>query len=255
MRVAGVMAAGGVVAVVAVGAIAWSRDHGGVVSYQGYRGTAIVSTDGRTLIVGPYGLVCGATVTAVARESRARVALFVRQETGGPGCAPGEGAMAQVPAQRIRLRAPLGRRELVDGSTGTATPWISARLILRPRLVPAGYRSGGLMPWMSSALNPSGARSAACMQIYQVGRDGPDEFLIIQSTGGLQLQHRGAWTPIRVRGHSGRASAGEIIWRERGLTDLIAASPALPVAQLVAIANSGGGYPAAPGTATAGSRH
>lgn len=142
------------------------------VSLQGYSGTAIVSAGGRMLIVGPYGLAWGATVTAVARESRARVALFLQYVSGGSTCGPGEGAMGLMPAQRILLRAPLGHRKLVDGETGTATPWLSARLILRPRLIPVGYWSTGLLPWMSSSLYTGGVRSAARMQIYQV-RSGP----------------------------------------------------------------------------------
>jgi hypothetical protein len=173
----------------------------------------------------------------VARESRARVALFVRYAAGGHPCRPGEGAVGLVPAQHISLRAPLGHRKLVDGATGTATAWISARLILRPRSIPAGYRSRGLMPWLSSSLYPRGVRSAACMQTYQL-ENGPDEFAIIQSAAGLQLHHPGGWTPIRVRGHPGRAAAGVITWREQGLTDSISASGGLTTSELVAIADS-----------------
>jgi antitoxin (DNA-binding transcriptional repressor) of toxin-antitoxin stability system len=47
------------------------------ISYTGYSGTAIVSADGRTLTVGPYRGACPAKVSAVARESRSKVALFL----------------------------------------------------------------------------------------------------------------------------------------------------------------------------------
>lgn len=207
------------------------------VSLQGYRGTAIVSADGRTLIVGPYGRACGGTVTAIARESRVQVSLFLRYVWGGPACRPGEGALALVPAQRIRLHAPLGRRKLVDGETATATPWLSARLILRPRLIPAGFRSVGLLPWISSSLYTGGARPAACIQIYQL-RNSPEEFEIIQSAVGLRPRHGGEWKPVWVRGHPGRAAAGMVTWREHGLTDLISASNGLSTSQLITIANS-----------------
>ena len=204
---------------------------------QGYAGTAIVSSDGRTLIVGPYGLQCGDTVTVVAQENRAKVSLFVQYMPGGPACFPGEGAMAMVPEQHIQLRAALAHRKLVDGKTGTATQWLSARLVLRPRFIPAGFRSTGLLPWMSSSLYPDGVRSAACMQIYHL-RNRVQEFEIIQSAAGLQLQHRGGWKPIRVRGQPGQAAAGVITWREEGLTNFMSASEGLTTAQLIAIADS-----------------
>lgn len=207
------------------------------VFYQGYSRTAIVSADGRRLIVGPYGLACGDKVTAVARESRTRVALFVRYVPGGHACGPGEGALAIVPAQLIRLRSPLGHRMLVDGKTGVATPWLSARLILRPRVIPVGYRSTGVLPWMSSSLDKGSARNAACMQIYQV-RNGSEQFGIVQSAAGLRLQRGRGWRPVLVRGHPGRAAAGMITWREHGLTDLIWAIGRLTASRLIAIANS-----------------
>lgn len=212
------------------------------VSLQGYSGTAIVSDDGRTLIVGPYGLECGGTVSVVARESRARVDLFLQYVPGGSACVPGEGAMAMVPEQRIRLHAPLGHRKLADGQTGKATPWLSARLVLRPRLIPVGYLSGGLLPWISSSLYAGGVRPAACMQIYRVRNfralSGADEFAIIQSAAGLQLQPSGGWKPIRVRGHPGQAAPGMITWREQGLTDLISTGAGWTTSKLIAIANS-----------------
>lgn len=207
------------------------------VSFEGYGGTAIVADGGRTLIVGPYGLVCGDTVTVVARESRARVGLFLKYVSGVYACQPGEGAMGLVPAQRIRLRAPLSHRKLVDGRNGVATPWLSARFILRPRLTPAGYRSTGLRPWISSSLYQGSGRSAGCMQIYQL-QNRPREFEIIQSPAGLWLRHRGDWRRILVRGHRGRAAPGMITWREHGLTNVISAYGGLSVAQLLAIANS-----------------
>jgi hypothetical protein len=204
---------------------------------QGFGGTAIVSADGRTLTVGPYGGMCGDTVTAVARESRTTVALFLQEVPNGPACLQGRGTMAMVLGQRIRLRAPLGDRKLVDGKTGTATPWLSARLALRPRLIPAGYRSTGLVPWSNPSLDGWAVRPASCMQIYRT-RSGPQEFEIIQSAAGLRLPPGGGYKPVLVRGHSGFAAVGVITWREQGLTDVISSSGGLTTAQLVAIADS-----------------
>jgi hypothetical protein len=66
-----------------------------LVTYQGYAGTAIISADGRTLVVGPYGLDCGSRVTVVALEGVAKVALFLQYTPAGH-CNPGEGAMPLV---------------------------------------------------------------------------------------------------------------------------------------------------------------
>jgi len=204
-----------------------------LVTYQGYSGSAIVSADGRTLVVGPYGLECGSTVTVVAREGVAKVGLFL-QYTPARQCNPGEGAMAQVTAQRIRLHTPLGDRNLVDGETGTAIAYLSAGLILRPTSIPAGFRQIGLLPWMSASLDPRGARSAACTQIYQA-RNGLNEFEILQSAAGLQLPGS-SWVPITVRGFPGRATADVISWHEHGLNDAIWGP--FGTSELVAIADS-----------------
>jgi hypothetical protein len=221
---------------------------GCVVSYQRYGGTAIVSTDGRTITVGEFGSGgCGATVKAVARESATRVALFLRSTPLNPPACP-NAAESLITSQKIRLRAPLGSRKLVDGRTGTATPWISARLVLRPTRLPRGYRPAGLIP----AANLAWAQSpgpAGCTQYYQ-SPNKPNEVLeIIQTTGRLPRSEipPGGRRPIRVRGHPGHASRNVITWREDGLTDYILMrgnlspqdSPQLlTTQQLIAIADS-----------------
>jgi hypothetical protein len=98
-----------------------SRASGQVVSCQGYGGTAIVSTDGRTITTGEFGASCPAKVKAVARETATRVALFLQLSTprNPPSCP--NAAAAIIPAQNVRLRAPLGSRKLVNGRTGRPT--------------------------------------------------------------------------------------------------------------------------------------
>ncbi|MDR2987232.1 MAG: hypothetical protein LBV34_20580, partial [Nocardiopsaceae bacterium] len=113
-------------AIVILGCIAALSSGGGViggsggqvVSYEGYRGTAIVSTDGRTITVGEFGSgSCGATVKAVARESATLVALFLRTSTPrNPPACPNIAA-SRITSQKIRLAAPLGSRTLVEGRT------------------------------------------------------------------------------------------------------------------------------------------
>jgi hypothetical protein len=211
------------------------------VSYLGYSGTAIVSADGRTLIVGPYGNECGATVTAVAKENATKVALFVQSTTGSaPACQPGAGAMSLVVEQSIRLQDPLGRRKLVDGASGRPTPWLSGRLVLRPTVLPRGYRLMELRPWVTQSI-----REAACDQVYQA-RGNANVLEIIQVAGRSPNLGPGpdGWTRIRVRGHPGRASENLITWREDGLIDYVTAyrlggTQRLPTTkQLIAIADS-----------------
>jgi hypothetical protein len=238
--VAAIAIVGGLAAVCA----GWPVPGGsGSVSRQGYSGSAIVSADGRTLTVGPYALSCPATVTVVGRESVGRVALFVQYLTpeNPPACPPGSGTAALRAEQTVRLRAPLGRRRLVDGATGSPTPWISARFVLRPAGLPPGYRLSEMRPW----LNLTSRSLPACVQFFQASGD-PDVLEIIQSAGRAPvLGGAGDWTKIRVRGHPGRASRNLITWRENGLMDYVLIgeqSPAGPqvlsTRQLVAIADS-----------------
>lgn len=240
MRRAAVMTSMGFLA-----AVAGCSGAGSQVSYQGYGGTAIVSTDGRTVTVGQFGTSCPAKVMAVARESATRVALVLQLLTpdNPPPCLPS--AAPIVPSQAIRLHAPLGSRKLVDGATGRATAWISARLVLRPAALPAGYRLTELIPAadISRAQSP-GPRG--CKQFYRSQRDA-NELEIVQSAGSVQIPGAGSggWTRIRVRGYAGRASRNLITWRENGLTDYVligeqspGGAQVLSTRQLIAIADS-----------------
>jgi hypothetical protein len=75
-----------------------------VVTYQGYSGTAIVSTDGRTVTVGPFVPPCFGTTTAVAAQTATRVELWLRDTV------PARHGVCQVmkafaDSQQIRLQA------------------------------------------------------------------------------------------------------------------------------------------------------
>jgi hypothetical protein len=156
-------------------------------------------------------------------------------------------APSRIASQKIRLRAPLGSRRLVDGRTGRATAWISARLVLRPTHLPRGYRLADLIPaaYLVPAQSPG---PAGCTQFYR----SPNKarwLEIIQTAGKLPRSETppGGGAPIRVRGHPGHASRNVITWRENGLTDYILTigmqvpqdSPQLlTTRQLIAIAES-----------------
>jgi hypothetical protein len=225
------------------------------VSYQGYGRPAIVSVDGRTVTVGGFAAgTCGITVRAVARENATRVALFLESSVPAnpPSC---PNAMASVvTAQDIRLTEPLGSRKLTDGATGRAIEWISARLVLMPTALPPGYPLSELIPAGTLRLTLS-QTPAGCVQLY-TSRTNPDELVIGQSTGNVQLggSGQGAWVRIQVRGHPGMAARNVITWRENGLTNYISVETAansaepqvLSTQQLIAIADSAPAYNTAP---------
>jgi hypothetical protein len=196
---------------------------GSKVSYQAYGETAVVSADGRTIVVGPYTPVsCGAYFTAVARETATMVALFLRavNKPEPSGCSNGISA-APVWAQNIRLARPLGNRKLVNGATGGEVAWISAKFVLRPAALPAGYRLILFVP----AVHWPGAGSSGPAGAYQLyGSPHSQGMMVIdQSAGSVQVPGPGpgGWIPIRVRGLQGRATRNLITWRETGLTDFI----------------------------------
>ena len=229
---------------------------GGQVSYQGYGGTAIISADGRTVTVGQYPSgACPASVTPVARESAARVALFLEYVTprNPPSCPQAAGAAALVDARDIRLRQPLGNRKLVNGATGRAIAWIGSTLVLRPTFLPAGYALRELIPAASLGRAQSPG-PAGCVQIY-TARGRPADLMIVQSVGGVHVpgSRAGRWTPVTVRGHPGLASGNQVTWREHGLVDYILSvgpspegPPALSARQLIAIADSAPAYDLSP---------
>ena len=247
MRQVAALAVLGCIAALSSGCGAVGGTGGQVVSYQGYGGTAIVSTGGRTITVGQFGSgSCGATVKAVARESATRVALFLRFSTprNPPPCP--NTAASRITSQKIRLRAPLGSRKIVDGRNGRATAWISARLVLRPTRLPRGYRLTKLIP--AADLAPAQSPGpAGCTQYYQ-SPNKASWLEIIQTAGKLPQSETppGGGPPIRVRGHPGHASRNVITWREDGLTDYILIGVTTPqdsphlltTQQLIAIAES-----------------
>lgn len=227
-------------------------------SYQGYGGTAVVSTDGLTIMVGSYPHASGCeTIVPVARESTARVALYLKDVTrgcrggsGGGATAPNHMAPEPVFAANIRLRQPLGDRMLVNGATGKTIAWTSSRLVLR--LADTGYRLRTIEP--TADISGVQEASAGATQSYSKG-DGPERLFIVQSAGSIRLpgQAPGGWIPIRVRGHPGRATRNLITWQENGLTDYMQVSAQaqgdpqiLTTRQLIALADSAASYASVP---------
>jgi hypothetical protein len=192
---------------------------------------------------------CAATVTAVARQST-KVALFLQAVTKPGGCPNGQNEAPPVQAQDIRLAQPLGSRKLVNGATGGVIAWLSARLMLPPTALPAGYRLTGVIPAVTS-LRGGSSGPAGVTQFYGLPRD-TDALAIAQGAGSSQVPGPwpGGWITIRVRGRSGRATRNVITWRENGLTDFILVGgltgpdwpQLLTTRQLIAIADSLSAY-------------
>ena len=148
-------------------------------------------------------------------------------------------------AQDIRLAQPLGNRKLINGATGHQTAWISAKFVLRPAVLPAGYRLSMFEP----AAHWAGTGSSGPAGTYQLYGSPHTKLIIDQSAGGSVHgpgPGPGGWTPIRVRGQPGRAAHNLITWRENGLTDFIVVEgndgserpQLMRTRQLVAIADS-----------------
>lgn len=217
--------------------------HGGgqtVVSYVGYAGPTLLSADRRTVTVAGFPYPCFGTLRPIARETKMRVALWLRYVTPvHHGVCNMD--MAMEGPQVIRLSAPLGSRLLIDGATGRSLHWFDARRMLRPSVIPAGYKLQVVTPFETGSL-PDQAISG-CRQDYQ---SRAATFSIIQSAGTLELPQTGQHAPaaIRVRGHPGFASAYAIAWREKGYNVLIEAypkmgrAPVLATTALIAIADS-----------------
>ncbi|MDR0342869.1 MAG: hypothetical protein LBI49_07050 [Nocardiopsaceae bacterium] len=217
--------------------------HGGgqsSVSYAGYAGPTLLSADQRTVTVAGFTYPCFGTLRPIARETRTRVALWLRYVTPvHHGVCTMD--LAMEGPRNIRLSAPLGSRLLVDGATGRSLRWFDVRQMIRPAAIPAGYKLHVVTPLVTGS-QPAPA-TPGCRQDYQY-RGGT--LSIIQSAGSLELPQAGGRAPAasQVRGHPGLASAYAIRWREAGYNVLIEAfpetgkAPVFTTAALIAIADS-----------------
>jgi hypothetical protein len=158
---------------------------------------------------------------------------------------PGEGALAVPPPLQVRLAAPLGKRKLVNGATGERVPQFDARLLLRPGILPPGYRLRQAIPRLTG---PEGHAIAQVQLWYSPPAERADWLVITESPESplvlppwqSQPQH-GRWTRTRLRRVQGWAAPGVIAWRQRGLIYSISADTPLTTAQLIAIADSATG--------------
>jgi hypothetical protein len=225
------------------GVVAAMDGHGGdktIVSYVGYAGPTLLSADQRTVTVAGFTYPCFGTLKPIARETRTRVALWLKYVTPAHhGVCNMD--MAMEGPRKIQLSAPLGSRRLVDGGTGRALHWFDSRQLLRPSAIPAGYKLMVVTPFVSGSLPAS--PTPGCRQDYQSRRA---TLSILQSAGRLELPQISGVppVPIQVRAHRGLASGDAITWREAGYNVLIEAyprtgkAPVFTIPALIAIADS-----------------
>jgi hypothetical protein len=212
-----------------------------VVSYDGYAGPALLSADQRTVTVAGFSYPCFGTMQPIARETSTRVSLWLKYETPAHHGACNS-SMAMEGPRNIRLSAPLGGRLLIGGATGQPVHWFDVRRMLRPSVIPAGFKLQEITPLLANSL-PAPA-TPGCRQEYLARGDAT--LSIVQSAGSLQLPQTGNRAPgaIRVRGYPGYASADGITWREGGYNILIedfpgsGSVPVLTTAELITIADS-----------------
>ncbi|MEU7040028.1 hypothetical protein AB0A77_03085 [Streptomyces varsoviensis] len=196
----------GTTAVVTVALTAWwlwekrhehDRDHGRVVSQ------ILVSQDGRTLTTAVSWSPCNESrPQLLVRESSGTVALSMREDL--PDLShPCETSKHQQVA--VTLREPLGKRRLVDASTGGRIPPFDGAFLLTPRYLPPGYAQTDAMyqeepgprpglpyllerepgpAWTRYYREGSGLPSLAIAQITGRGRQGGGEGKAV-SVGGL----------------------------------------------------------------------
>lgn len=233
------IAVGAVIAVLAaVTAALWAYLHSTVVFTVSVDGGALVSPDGRTVSVTAASL-CDQTDTLIAREQPASVTLTVQiAEPRNPPCS----GMPGFAVYRAQLQAPLGRRKLLDGSTGRPVPFFDSRHLLRPAYLPPGYAFRYDAPNAYYLLGyeylaPQEGPTASCSQLYSDGSD--DDLLVVtQAIGGrLEWPPRLRPRPVLVRGRRALEIPGRISWAQDGQTIVVATTDtALPTSELLQVA-------------------
>jgi hypothetical protein len=157
---------------------------------------------------------------------------------------------ALLPTVTARVSVPDLSQPIVDAGDGHAIPTFRQAGALHPSHLPTGIVADTTSLYGdvgSAAPTFGGAGSATMTETF------PDTESAISPSSNARLwivQTTGTWTPpagivpttITVRGHSGRAAPGIIVWPEDGITVAIfwtfgRAMPAASTAALMAIAN------------------
>lgn len=183
---------------------------------------ALVSSDGRTVIVPVAGGGCTTGVTVSVVASAPAVRLRAQSlDVGTHPCA----AVLELLQASTTLAQPLGDRQLVDDTTGKPIAYISGRVLAVPTFLPAGVGQPTDRPyggWTRVYRFPAGEHRAPLIIEESLG-SAP---LVPSGEAGAISRvvdingHRA--TLIAERGTSGRVLIG---WIVGGYTILVASEP------------------------------
>ncbi|HEY3904807.1 MAG TPA: hypothetical protein VGM14_12935, partial [Streptosporangiaceae bacterium] len=144
---------------------------------------------------------------------------------------------------RVRLALPLARRRLIDGVTGRPVPHLDVEAIRRPSYVPPGYRfrydQPGTGAFPEFPFPPVTSRDR--VSSTEVFGTSDDRWLFITQQPVVPVRWPAGFKARSVTVHEdpATAAAGRLLtWNQDGLRFTVTAAPALPLSELLAIANS-----------------
>ena len=191
---------------------------------------ALVSADGRRVSVTGYGGGCTLDTHLFADESTDRVVL--RLYGYSPPPSPGTTCTTEliVMTRSAVLHAPLGRRRLVDASTGRPVHWFDGRRLARvtwlPRAAAAARDALLRKGWVRSYPFP-GHRTEAGIDVSQLpGALKPADYTPGRPMEVTRTHVHGLQAVITVQrdDHGGLIQAS-ITWAERGWRLSVASAP------------------------------
>lgn len=211
-------------------------------------GPALVDLGGRHLRVRAG---CGGDLRAAESSTQVVLSFYPAQMP------PGAGSCASAPLA-ADLHAPLGRRSLIDGSTGKAIPYFALGNLLKPdsRLAVPDGQPTWTVP--DSGWNASSVQAAYAAVWYRLAASG-SRFLVIEALGGNSLVYFAGWrsqTPpaldprttkshsylqsMQLRTNSQYPFRRSLEWNQDDVTIALSVEPTspIPTSALVAVAQT-----------------
>lgn len=204
-------------------------------------GSVVLGSDGVTIMYSdPNGLCRSASLAAA--ETGSRVTLSLHESDGPqPGQCEGFGLLQLTPVSpldaaaailppdpvvatrpgfplTVTLASPLGRRRLVDSVTGRAVPYFDQRRALALSSAASGWQPALPTGDVSSNVPYFGGLGAAVLADYFVRSSGISLTIVQVIGGGWHPPSETVTRRVTIRGHSGLAAPGIIVWTEAGRT-------------------------------------
>jgi hypothetical protein len=203
-----------VAAVAATAALVTGCSGAGVIVSQQALSRALVVAGGREIVVPVTAGGCVQRSRLTATGTASQVTLVLDQYSQGAVCA----ADVSYGTATVTMRHPLGRRSLVDGTTGRRVPYFDGTKLPPVTYLPPGYRF--------SRYFPAGRARAGWERDYISSARGNGPIIVAQAPGKSPVGP--AWSPepavraggrlLSVRqGASGAKVFGrEVCWRAGG---------------------------------------